>query len=116
MASMWQKLSGSINFYIREVWDEKLLLSNEELLNDYLSLLEGEEKGTYEYLDKSTFEYIKLSDEEVERIKKAFLERVEKKKIKFSEKIKELKVKEQEKIKNKSEIDNVIEFKLKQRR
>ncbi|MGL5803817.1 MAG: hypothetical protein ACRCX7_14780 [Cetobacterium sp.] len=96
MATLWQKLSGSINFYIREVWDKKLLKSNEELLKDYLSYLDDRE-GNFEYLDKATFEYIKLDPEEVERIKKAFIERIEKKKLKHSKEIERLKIEEQEK-------------------
>ena len=63
----WKKLSGSINYYIRNVWKEQLLKSNEDLLEDYLKDMEGEEAGEYEYLDKQSYEWIKL--EEI-RIKK----------------------------------------------
>lgn len=84
---LWQKLSGSINFYLRNKWGKDLLSSNEELLEDYLINLRGEDPNTYEYLDKKTFEYIKLSDDEIEKVKKSFIERVEKKKIKYADQI-----------------------------
>lgn len=85
--SLWSKLSGSINFYIRNVWKEDLLKSNEELLEDYLESFKGEDPNSYEYLDKQSYEFIKLTDEDVSKIKTAFIERIEKKKIKYEDEI-----------------------------
>ena len=41
---VWAKLSGSINFYIKGVWRDNLLKSNEDLLQEFIhySLIEGE--------------------------------------------------------------------------
>ena len=86
----WKKLSGSINYYIRNVWKEELLKSNEDLLEDYLKGMAGDEAGEYEYLDKQSYEWVKLTKEEVEKIKAAFLERIAKKKVKYAEEIKKL--------------------------
>lgn len=91
----WKKLSGSINYYIRNVWKEELLKSNEDLLEDYLKDMEGEEAGEYEYLDKKSYEWIKLTDEEVNKIKSAFLERIEKKKVKYADEIEEIRIKKE---------------------
>lgn len=88
---LWVKISGSINFFIKGVWRENLLKSNEDLLNEFIhySLIERESKE-YQYLDKKTFEYISLDNETLERIKTAFLERIEKKKLKYAYEIQEL--------------------------
>jgi hypothetical protein len=88
---LWAKLSGSINFYIKGVWRDKLFKSNEDLLQEFIhySLIEGESKD-YQYLDKKTFEYISLDNETLERVKTAFLERIEKKKLKYADQIQEL--------------------------
>lgn len=88
---LWVKLSGSINFFIKGVWREDLLKSNEDLLNEFIhySLIEGESKN-YQYLDKKTFEYISLNNETVVMIKTAFLGRIEKKKLKYADEIQEL--------------------------
>ena len=94
----WKKLSGSINYYIRNVWKEELLKSNEDLLEDYLKDMEGEEAGEYEYLDKQGYEWIKLTDEEVNKIKSAFLERIEKKHQEAYERRIEAKIKNRPKI------------------
>ena len=91
----WKKLSGSINYYIRNVWKEELLKSNEDLLEDYLKDMEGEEAGEYEYLDKQSYEWIKLTDEEVNKIKSAFLERIEKKKVKYADEIEKIRIKKE---------------------
>jgi hypothetical protein len=57
-------------------------MSDEELLEDYVEYVLGGENGSYEYLDKQTFEYIELSDEIVERAINAFKERLKKKREK----------------------------------
>ena len=92
----WKKLSGSINYYIRNVWKEELLRSNEDLLEDYLKDMEGEEVGEYEYLDKQSYEWVKLTDEEINKIKSAFLERIEKKKVKYADEIEEIRIKKEQ--------------------
>jgi hypothetical protein len=90
---LWVKLSGSINYYIRDIWKENLLKSNEDLLQDFISYsLEGEEPQSYQYLNKKTHEYIKIDNETVERVKIAFLERIEKKKVKYADEVQELKL------------------------
>ena len=33
---LWAKLSGSINFFIKGVWKEALLKSNEDLLQEFI--------------------------------------------------------------------------------
>lgn len=88
--NLWKRLSGSINYYIRNVWRDDFLVNDEDLLEDYMQPLLGEVEGEYEYLDKQTFEYIKLSEEEVDRIKAAFLERINRKKVKYKDEIEEL--------------------------
>lgn len=95
---LWLKISGSITFYLKS-YDRAL--SNEELLNDYLHYTLNEEDGTYEYLDKQTFEFIELEDELVEKAKKAFIERLEKRRLKEPKE----ELKEQSPIKN-----NVVNF------
>lgn len=95
---LWLKLSGSITFYLKTYDKEK---SNEELLKDYLHYSLHEEDGTYQYLDKQTFEFIDLDDELVEKTKKAFIERLEKRRLKEPKE----EVKEQSPIKN-----NVVNF------
>ncbi|WP_279022389.1 hypothetical protein [Intestinibacter bartlettii] len=79
------KISGSINHYLR-YYDKRM--SDEELLEDYVEYVLGGENGSYEYLDKKTFEYIEVSDEIVERAINAFKERLKKKREK--EKINEI--------------------------
>ena len=106
---LWAKLSGSINFFIKGVWRQDLLKSNEDLLNEFIhySLIEGESKD-YQYLDKKTFEYISLDNETVEMIKTAFLGRIEKKKLKYADQIQELNL-ELEKT-NDISSENVVDF------
>ena len=60
----WKKLSGSINYYIRNVWKEELLKSNEDLLEDYLKDMEGEEAGEYKQLEerRKNFKVINLDE------------------------------------------------------
>lgn len=84
----WKKLSASISYFInKSIWGEHLLESNEDLLNYYIDMALEEGNGVYKYLDKKTYEYIELSDEDLEKIKKTFLERVEKKKLKYADEI-----------------------------
>lgn len=83
----WQKLSSSINHFIRYLWGEALLEDNDDLLDHYIDEVFEEEDGVYLYLDKKTFEYTKLSDEDLEKVRKAFLERIEKKKVKYADEI-----------------------------
>lgn len=91
---LWVNLSGSINYYIKDIWKENLLRSNEDLLQDFISYsLQGEEPQSYQYLNKKTHEYITLDNETVERVKIAFLERIEKKKVKYADEVQELKLK-----------------------
>ncbi|MVX66960.1 hypothetical protein GKZ28_25210 [Clostridium chromiireducens] len=106
---LWGKVSGSINFFIKGVWREQLLKSNEDLLNDFIhySLIEGKSKD-YQYLDKKTFEYISIDNETLERIKTAFLERIEKKKLKYADEIQELNL-ELDKTNDRSSA-NVVDF------
>ena len=102
---LWVKLSGSINYYIKDIWKENLLKSNEDLLQDFISYsLQGEEPQSYQYLNKKTHEYITLDNETVERVKIAFLERIEKKKVKYADELQELKLKLE------SHSDNVVDF------
>lgn len=102
---LWVKLSGSINYYIKDIWKENLLKSNGDLLQDFISYsLQGEEPRSYQYLNKKTHEYITLDNEMVERVKVAFLERIEKKKVKYADEVQELKLKLE------SHADNVVDF------
>lgn len=84
---LWKKISASINYHIKDIWGEDLLKSNEELLEDYLGYFKDYETSKYEYLNKQTLEYIELSDEDLEKIKNAFIERIEKKKVKYADQI-----------------------------
>lgn len=87
LEGLWKKISASINYHIKDIWREDLVKSNEELLEEYLSYFRDDETGKYEYLNKQTLEYIELSDPEVDKIKKAFIERIEKKKVKYADQI-----------------------------
>lgn len=49
-----------------------------------------EENGVYKYLDKKTYEYIELRDEDMDRIVETFLDRIEKKKSKYADEIEEI--------------------------
>ena len=87
----WNKLSASISYFInKSIWGEQLLESNEDLLNYYIDMALEEENGVYKYLDKKTYEYIELSDEDMDRIVETFLDRIEKKKIKYADEIEEI--------------------------
>ena len=79
---LWQKISGSITFYLK---DYDRTLSNEELLNDYMDYVlpnDIEEDGLHRYLDKQTFKYVVVSDELLEKAKSAFIERLNKRRLK----------------------------------
>ena len=68
----------------------------------------GGENGSYEYLDKKTFEYIEVSDEIVERAINAFKERLKKKREK--EKINEIGENFSRNKEIKNEMGKVIDF------
>ena len=85
---LWKKISGSVNFAIRNLWKESLLRSSEELADEHI-------------------EYT-LVDEDVKEIRKIFIERVNRKKEKYSE---ELKTKI-ELDKRNTELAKVIKFPL----
>ena len=102
---LWMKISGSINYYLR-YYDKRM--SDEELLEDYVEYVLGGENGSYEYLDKQTFEYIELSDEIVERAINAFKERLKKKREK--EKNKEIEENFSSNKEIKKEMGKVIDF------
>lgn len=77
---IWSKLSSSINYYInKRIWGEELLKENILLLNQYIEDTFILEDGIYKYLDKKTYEYIDLSEEDMKKIEEAFIERLEKK-------------------------------------
>ena len=98
---LWQKISGSITFYLKDYNREK---SNEELLEDYLffSLPDDiEDDGIRRYLDKQTFKYVEVSDALLEKAKSAFIERLNKRRAK-EEPI--------EKVKKKEYKNNVFDF------
>ena len=102
---LWMKISGSINHYLR-YYDKRM--SDEELLEDYVECVLGGENGSYEYLDKKTFEYIEVSDEIVERAINAFKERLKKKREK--EKINEIGENFNRNKEIKNEMGKVIDF------
>ena len=79
---LWQKISGSITFYLKDYDREK---SNEELLEDYLDYVlpdDIEDDGVRRYLDKQTFKYVTVSDELVDKAICAFIERLNKRRAK----------------------------------
>lgn len=106
----WVKLSGSINFNIRGLWKENLLRSSEELADEYIQCTLVAE-DSYSYLDKQTYEFIPISEEDVKDIRRIFIERVNRKKEKYSEELKELKAKI-ELDKRNIKLAKVIEFPL----
>ncbi len=81
---LWLKISGSINFHVRGLCEEDFVNTNEELLEEYLKDLEDIDTGGYSYLDKKSFKFVPLSEEDMEKITGAFIERVEKKRQKFN--------------------------------
>ncbi len=79
---LWQKISGSITFYLKDYDREK---SNEELLEDYLFYVlpdDLEDDGIRRYLDKQTFKYVEVSKELEEKAICAFIERLNKRRAK----------------------------------
>ena len=78
------------------------------MLEDYVEYVLGGENGSYEYLDKKTFEYIEVSDEIVERAINAFKERLKKKREK--EKINEIGENFSRNKEIKNEMGKVIDF------
>ena len=102
---LWMKISGSINHYLR-YYDKRM--SDEELLEDYVEYVLGGENGSYEYLDKKTFEYIEVSDEIVKRAINAFKQRFKKKREK--EKINEIGENFSRNKEIKNEMGKVIDF------
>ena len=64
---LWRKISGSINFNIRDLWKKNLLRSSEEVADEYIeSTLVDED--SYSYLDKQTYEYIPISEEDIKEL------------------------------------------------
>lgn len=86
---LWSKIIGSINFNIRGLWKENLLRSSEELVDEYIEYTLKDE-DSYSYLDKQTYEYISISEENIKEIIRIFIERVNRKKEKYSKELKEL--------------------------
>ena len=79
---LWQKISGSITFYLKDYYREK---SNEELLEDYLFYVlpdDLEDDGIRRYLDKQTLKYVEVSKELEEKAICAFIERLNKRRAK----------------------------------
>lgn len=79
---LWQKISGSINYYLKDYDREK---SNEELLEDYLDYAlpdDIEDDGVRRYLDKQTFKYVEVSNDLVDKAICAFVERLNKRRAK----------------------------------
>lgn len=79
---LWQKISGSITFYLRDYDNRK---SDLELLEDYMDNVlpnDLEEDGVRRYLDKQTFQYIEVSKEIEEKAILAFIERLDKRRSK----------------------------------
>lgn len=107
---LWRKLCGSINFYIRGLWKENLLRSGEELVDEYIEYTLKDE-DSYSYLDKQTYEYTPISEEEIKEIRRIFIERVNRKKEKYSEELKELEAKIELNKRN-TKLAKVIEFPL----
>lgn len=79
---LWQKISGSITFYLKSYTEEK---TDEDLLKDYLDYAlpnDMEDDGLHRYLDKQTYEFIIVNDELVNKAKNAFMERLQKRRLK----------------------------------
>ncbi len=79
---LWQKISGSITFYLKDYDRSK---SNEELLEDYLDYVlpdDLEDDGVRRYLDKQTFKYVEVNKELEEKAINAFIERLNKRRSK----------------------------------
>lgn len=79
---LWQKISGSITYYLKDYDKEK---SDEELLEDYLFYVlpdDIKDDGVRRYLDKQTFKYVEVSKELEEKAISAFMERLNKRRAK----------------------------------
>lgn len=79
---LWQKISGSITFYLKDYDRSK---SNEELLEDYLDYVLPDDlgdDGVRRYLDKQTFKYVEVNKELEEKAINAFIERLNKRRSK----------------------------------
>lgn len=79
---LWQKISGSITFYLK---DHDRSKSNEELLEDYLDYVlpdDIEDDGVRMYLDKQTFQYVEVNKDLEEKAISAFIERLNKRRSK----------------------------------
>lgn len=79
---LWQKISGSITYYLKSYDEEK---TNEELLEDYIYCTlpdDLEDDGVHRYLDKQTYEFVVVNDELVNKAKEAFMERLQKRRLK----------------------------------
>ena len=79
---LWQKISGSITFYLK---DYDRIKSNEELLEDYLDYVlpdDLEDDGVRRYLDKQTFKYVEVNKELEEKAISVFIERLNKRRSK----------------------------------
>lgn len=79
---LWQKISGSITFYLK---DYDRIKSNEELLEDYLDYVlpdDIEDDGVRRYLDKQTFKYVEVNKELEEKAISVFIERLNKRRSK----------------------------------
>lgn len=102
----WVKLSGSINYFIKDIWKENLLQSSDTLLEDFLDYAFGEtdDCAYYTYLNKKTNEVITLDEPTIDRVKKAFIERIEKKKLKYADELDQLQLDLD------SKKDNVVDF------
>ena len=88
---LWSKIIGSINFNIRGLWKENLLRSSEELVDEYIEYTLKDE-DSYSYLDKQTYEYISISEENIKEIIRIFIERVNRKKKNIVKNLKSLKI------------------------
>ena len=66
---LWQKISGSITFYLKDYLDH--LLPNDL-----------EDDGVRRYLDKQTYKYVEVSKELEEKAISAFIERLNKRRSK----------------------------------
>lgn len=78
---IWSKLSSSINYYInKRIWGEEILKENILLLNQYIEEAFILEDGIYKYLDKKTYEYIDLSEENMKKNRGSFYWEIREKK------------------------------------
>ena len=69
------------------------------------------DEDSYSYLDKQTYKYIPISEEDIKEIRRIFIERVNRKKEKYSDELKELEDKIELNKRN-TKLAKVIEFPL----